>query len=263
MGKKTRQPKKRPFLRAVFISAGLVLIADTAFVLTRTSLGLGTLMPAILGLGLLLCGLFMPALSRGCAKSRLLRAGAFVLSLLYALFAALFTLTTVLILACSTAPEDGADALIVLGGGIRGRSPSLILKYRLDAALDYLERNPDTVCIVSGGQGRDEVTTEAEVMKNYLLARGLERTRLLIEDRSLSTEENFEFSKKILDELFPGGAETVFVTTRFHVFRSERTARRAGLPAEGIPARGVWYIAFNDYLRECAAITVYFITGRM
>ena len=261
--KKKPVQKKRPVLRILLIAFGLLLIADTAFAMTRCSIGLGIIMPAILGLPLLAVGLFLPAFRRACSKSRLFRALAFMLSLAYALFGAVFALTTTLILANSSSPSNGADALIVLGGGIRGTGPTLILKYRLDAAKEYLDRNPDTLCIVSGGKGCDEVCSEAEVMRNYLVLRGVDEARIVMEDASLSTEENFIYSKRIIDRRLGTDAGIVFVTTRFHVFRSERVAKRLGIEAEGVPSRGVWYIAPNDYLRECAAIVGYFLTGRI
>ena len=263
MKKPSAKSKKHPVMRALFILFGLLLMLDTAFVLTRSSLTFGVLMPFLIGLPLFIIGVFMPLFARLCDKSRFFRALAFLGSLAYALFAALFTLTTILILANSSAPADGADALIVLGGGIRGSSPTLTLRYRLDAAKDYLERNPETIAVVSGGQGRDEIISEAEVMRDYLVSRGIAPERIISEDGSLSTEENFLFSKPLIDEAVGEDAKIIFTTTRFHVFRSERVAKRLGIEAEGVPAKGVWYITFNDYLRECAAITAYFFTGKM
>ena len=245
------------------IIAGLSLIGDTVFVLTRSSLNLGVAMPAIIGLPLLLIGLFRPLFGRLCDRSKLVRVGALLLSLAYLLFILLFSVTSILILANSTAPEDGADALIVLGSGIRGRTPTLTLKYRLRAAESYAARNPDTLIIVSGGQGPDEIVSEAAVMRDYLVSRGMAPERIMLEDRSLSTEENFRFSKELIDGTLGEDAVIVFTTTRVHVFRAERVAAKQGIEAEGIPAKGVWYITFNDYLRECAAITAYFLTGKI
>ncbi len=253
--------KPNTFLRAALIICGAALIADTLFVLTRSSPNLGVMAPIMLGAPLLLCGIFLPAIKKGCLKSGLIRAGMFLLSLFYAVFTLIFCITTGLILAGSTSPGNGADVLIVLGGGIRGSSPTLTLKYRLDAAVEYLEANPDTIVIVSGGRGADEIVSEASVMRGYLAARGIDESRIITEDRSQSTEENFRFSGEIIRERFGNDARIVFVTTRFHVFRAERTAAKLGIAAEGIPAKGVWYITPNDYLRECAAITVYFLRG--
>lgn len=248
--------------RPIFTALGLILIADTLFVRTRSSMNLGVMLPLLIGAPLLLIGLFYPLIKKLTKKSRVIRAVAVFVSVVYLLGFLLIAVTTGLILINSSEPDDGADVLIVLGGGIRGRTPTLTLKYRLDTACDYLERNPETVVIVSGGQGKDEVCPESEVMRDYLIARGISAERIIEEDRSTSTEENFRFSKRIIDERF-GDCTAVFTTTRFHVYRSELVAKKEGLAAEGVPAPGVWYITPNDYLRECAAITVYFITGKI
>lgn len=258
--------KNRPssvIWRIVMILAGGLLIADTLFVLTRCFVNLGVVMPAIIGAPLLLTGLFMPLLSKLCKKSRFVRAIAFLVSLAYLLFGVLFAVTTGLILINSASPAPNADAVIVLGSGIRGEHPSLTLRYRLDAAIDYIADSPDSLIVVSGGQGRDEIVSEASVMKKYLVSRGVDPERIIEEDRSESTQENFEFSKTLINERLGAEARVVFVTTRFHVFRAERVAHKLGLEAQGVPAKGVWYITLNDYLRECAAITAYLIRGDM
>ena len=52
--------------------------------------------------------------------------------------------------------EPDLDYVIVLGAQVRESGPSKALRYRLDRTIDYLEENPDTICIVSGGQGHNE-----------------------------------------------------------------------------------------------------------
>ncbi|MBO4384800.1 MAG: YdcF family protein [Clostridia bacterium] len=260
---RTGKEKRFGLGRILLISSGIILIADALFVMSRISMNLGVMLPLLAGIPLLLFGLFLPGVRKLARKSRIVRAAAFLVSLVYLLSALTLTVTTGLILFNSAEPEDGADALIVLGGGIRGRSPSLTLKYRLDAAKEYADRNPDALIVLSGGQGPDETVSEAEVMRDYLLARGVPDERMIMEDASVSTEENFRFSKAIIDERIGSGAVVVFVTNRFHVFRSELVARHEGLDAEGIPARGVWYITPNDYMRECVAIVVYFVKGKI
>ena len=261
MKTETKRTKRTPLFRAFLILSGLALIADTAFVLTRSNVNLGVIMPALIGAPLLITGLLLTPIRKLCGRSKLFRALAFLVSLGYLLFALLFAVTTGLILFSSAEPSEEADAVIVLGAGIRGNYPTLTLKYRLDRAKRYLDEHPDAVAIVSGGQGRDEAYTEASVMREYLEARGVDSARILVEDRSQSTAENFRFSKEIAEKELGRDARLVFVTTRFHVFRAELTARKAGVEAEGIPAKGVWYITPNDYMRESAAILVYFLRG--
>lgn len=94
------------------------------------------------------------------------------------------------------------DAVIVLGAGIHGERVSLPLARRLDIAIAYHKRNPDAVIVVTGGQGRQELITEALAMERYLVERGVPQDRILQEDKSTSTLENLAFAKAILDEYF-------------------------------------------------------------
>jgi uncharacterized SAM-binding protein YcdF (DUF218 family) len=93
------------------------------------------------------------------------------------------------------------DYVIVLGARIKESGPSLILRQRLDYALEYLELNPDTVVIVSGGQGSDEPISEADGMRDYLISVGkIDADRIVLEKESFSTYENLLNSAKFVDE---------------------------------------------------------------
>ena len=69
--------------------------------------------------------------------------------------------------------EPDLDYVIVLGAQVRESGPSKALRYRLDRTIDYLEENPDTICIVSGGQGHNEPFSEAQGMADYLQKHGI------------------------------------------------------------------------------------------
>ena len=79
-------------------------------------------------------------------------------------------------------PETECQAVIVLGAGVNGTQPSLTLRTRLDAALDYLEDHPEVPAVLTGGQGYGENITEEQCMYNYLTARGIDGSRLLMEE---------------------------------------------------------------------------------
>ena len=85
--------------------------------------------------------------------------------------------------------------------------------------------------------------------------------RILQEDRAESTAENFAFSKAIIDQQLSPDASIGFVTTRFHVFRASRVARKGGIDARGLGAPDVWYLAINNFLRECVGICWYTVKG--
>ena len=61
-----------------------------------------------------------------------------------------------------TDKEPERKYLVVLGAAVHGSTPSLSMTHRLEGALDYLEAYPDSVAIVSGGQGQGEDISEAQ-----------------------------------------------------------------------------------------------------
>ena len=139
------------------------------------------------------------------------------------------------------------DYIIVLGAQVRENGPSPVLKYRLDKAVEYLEENPDTICIVSGGQGSNEPWSEAEGMARYLQEKGIDTARILTEDQSQTTGQNITNSKKLMKE----GASVGIVTNNFHVFRALQIAKKYGLSDVcGIAADSTPKYLPNNMLRE-------------
>ena len=120
--------------------------------------------------------------------------------------------------------EPKLTYLVVLGAQVRGTEPSRALRKRLDTASDYLKENPDTIVVVSGGQGTGEDITEAEAMEKYLLDKGIEKERIIKEDRSTSTAENLEFTAELISKDAPVG----LVTNNFHVYRAVKMAEKQG-----------------------------------
>ena len=160
-----------------------------------------------------------------------------------------------------TDAEPGADYLIVFGAGLFGDQPSRSLRDRLDAAVQYLESSPHTNVIVSGGKGPDELITEAEAMRTYLLQAGVHENRIFMEERSTSTKENIQFSKaliqsqpndtgKKLDEL-----SIVVISSEYHLHRIRYLAKKAGLSVRCIAApTSLWFLKLNYFIREIPAM---------
>jgi len=144
--------------------------------------------------------------------------------------------------------EDGLDYIIVLGAQVYESGPSDVLEYRLDAAYEYLIENEDTVCIVSGGQGKNEPYAEAEGMYAYLVEKGIPAERILVEAESLNTEENLRYSSAYFD---PETDRVGIVTNNFHVFRSVHLAKHLGMEHVCGIAAGIdpLYLP-NNMLRE-------------
>jgi len=245
------------FLRILCLAVGAFLTLDTLVVCFLSNYNLGVILPAALGLPLLLLGLFWPHMDAGFLL--FLRRALLVCYGLGCLF--LLFLGSLMLRAIDRGEHGDYDALIVLGAAVHGDRVTWVLSNRLDAAYDYARAHPKTLLVVSGGQGDGESVTEASAMKGYLIQRGLDPSRILLEDRAESTAENFAFSKAILDEKLGPDASVGFVTTRFHVFRAGRVAQKEGIAARGLGAPDVWYIALNNFLRECVGICWYTLKG--
>ena len=152
-------------------------------------------------------------------------------------------------------PENGHDAVIVLGAALIGDTIPQGFQSRLDTALEYLAENENAVVVVSGGQGPTETVTAASAMKSYLAAKGIDPGRIIKEDRATSTLENFLFSRELLDEHFGGAAYTVvYVTNDFHLLRARMLAWRAGVPGEGLAAPSQPFMLPNYFSREFLAM---------
>jgi len=160
--------------------------------------------------------------------------------------------------------EESEDAVIVLGCGLQGSEVSDTLKKRLDACVEYFEKNPEAVIVVSGGQGPFEEVTEAYAMEKYLVEHNIPKEKIIQEDMSSSTYENFVNSKKILDDFFDAKKtdyKTAFITNRFHCYRSYNLAKNAGILTTCYPAGDEWKTTFPSYLRETLAVIKLWIFG--
>lgn len=155
-------------------------------------------------------------------------------------------------------PKNSQTTVVVLGCQINGETPSLMLKRRLDAAYEYLSENSDVKVIVSGGQGSDEVTSEADVMRKYLLKRGIEDNRIFMEDKSTSTEENLRFSKEIIDKEGLCGEITI-VTDGFHQLRADILAKKQGIEARNISASTEKWLLPTYWIREIYGVAYYLV----
>lgn len=153
------------------------------------------------------------------------------------------------------------QAIVVLGAGLRGDRPSLLLRYRLDKAYEYACAHSEMLVVTSGGQGRDEWVPEGQAMRDYLIDKGLDPDRVLAETRSTSTEENFAFSRQILlDRGLAEDMSIVYVTNAFHCYRAGEYARRAGFAdPHALPAGISVLSVLPCYLREVLAVLYYWV----
>lgn len=150
--------------------------------------------------------------------------------------------------------EKGMDYILVLGAQVRGDRVSRALEDRLKSAARYLSENPETKAVLSGGQGPGENLTEAQAMCDWLTARGIDESRLILEDRSTSTWENMTYSKALLPE-DAGDISIGIVTNNFHVYRGVMLAKVCGFQnACGIAAESHSLMQLHFLVREGIAL---------
>lgn len=247
--------------RAAFIIVGFLLILDTLMVRRVSGWNMGVILPAILGIPLAAYGVWYEKI-HPWFQSRWGKIVKYVFVCGYILFFLIVGVCSgIMIHAAQNQPAKGADAVIVLGGGVSQGHISQSLKGRLDTALEYWEENPETLVVVSGGQGADEPTTEAQAMAEYLTSEGMDSSKIIEEDQATSTYENFLYSKALLEPVFGEDGQYVYITSDFHVYRAGLAAQEAGVAADGLAAPSPLWLAPNSYMRETLALMRYWVFG--
>ena len=157
------------------------------------------------------------------------------------------------------------QVMVVLGCQVKPWGPSVLLQDRLDKALEYWEKHPETVVVVSGARGPDEPSTEARAMADYLMEKGVPEENILLEENSHNTIQNLTYSKQMLEERGYDVSEGVAVVSNgFHLTRARMLAGRAGYenvstlaaPSSHLPSR------LKMYIREPIALVKSFVLDR-
>lgn len=248
--------KKNSLIRICLIILAIIGILDTLIISSRSGgKDFGILLPAIGGSCIILWLLFTRTsfyLKNIKFFNRLVKLFKGVLIIWAVSFAAVLI---VIVNSAISNTNEKVECVIVLGAGLKGEVPTLVLLERLNYTLDYLERNPGTKVIVSGGQGPGETITEAEAMKRFLVRYGVPQESIIKEEQSTSTFENMVFSKRLYEKTYGKSLNKVMIITNdFHMFRSKMLAKRAGLNPYGISSATPWYIYPNVFLREYLAV---------
>ena len=171
------------------------------------------------------------------------------------------------------------DYIIIHGAGLNGPRPTPLLAGRINKALElWGKQHQHGKFIVSGGQGADEVVSEAQAMRDYLLEKGVPLDAILMEDKSTTTWENLKYSIGVINDdrttvasaasadasassgssaASTIGADftTAVVTSDFHVFRCAEYAHNLGLKADGIGSHTKGWYWPTAFIREFIAIT--------
>ena len=159
------------------------------------------------------------------------------------------------LIAAKKKPSPDRTHMIILGCSVAGDgTPFPLLRGRIDNAVAFAKMQKEKTdsslkYVPSGGQGSDEVISEAGCIKNYLISQGIAESDIIPEDKSTTTQENMRFSLAKIKEDCPE-PRIGFSTSDYHVLRSGIIAGNEGLDAEGTGCRTKWYFWPNAFIRE-------------
>lgn len=181
-----------------------------------------------------------------------------LIALLLAMGVVYFAIIEIPIIDESSGDGDfDTDYLIVLGAAVHGDTPSLSLVERLGAAKDYLDAHPNTVAIVSGGQGSGENMSEAQAMYDWLCKNGIDSERIIKEDKAVSTYANLKFSREIINGLTDKSDPTIaVVSSEYHLCRAKLIAKSLDMEIHTVPAHTTYFtVKLNYFIREAFGVT--------
>ena len=244
----------------LLIAIGIIGILDTiALFFIGSSINAWNFLPAVLGSFLIMLAFMRKRFHKFLSENQKLKVG-LIIGFAIWLVSFIFIEYTIVVNVSSDVQQK-TDFLIILGSGIRWEQVSPTLKERLDEGIRYLKDYPDVPVIVSGGRGFGESLTEAEAMKRYLINGGIDDNRILKEEQSTSTMENFLFTKALLlNKTKKKKLSLMIITNDFHMLRSKMLAQRNGFEAYGISCRTPYQVLLTTYTREYfALIKSYFL----
>lgn len=246
----------KKMIKTLIILIGIIVFIIYALPLVAGILNAGNLFGMAVGVCICLLGRFYTPISAfitGLLENKIYKSVFIIVLILIVAGIGLFSATLISVVRDSKYSATDEKTVITLGCRVRGDVPSLQLQARCRETAKYLEKNPDAVAILSGGQGPDENISEAQCMYNLITEAGIEGNRLYIEDKSTSTDENISFSKKIIDDNNLSG-EIIVVSSEYHLKRAKMICKKNGLTASAIPAGSSFYSLPTFYTREVFAV---------
>ena len=145
-------------------------------------------------------------------------------------------------------PIGDSDVIIVLGAQVKpDGTPSVALERRLTAALESYQTDRQLI-IVCGAQGSNEPRAEGDVMRDWLVARGVPDGDVVAETASFNTRENLTYAKAIMEGR--GLDRALVVTSDYHVARALKLCEQVGIAAagKGSPSKPEYFI--KNHFRE-------------
>lgn len=235
-------------MKIILILIGILIFLLYALPLIKAKINIGNIFGMMTGILMLLLGIFLKNIKVLC-EIKVYKILFIVFGTAAIVFYAAFFVTLLKIIICEKSAKPKGETVIVLGCRVKGTVPTRALMSRCTAAYDYLSENKNAVAILSGGQGADEDISEAECMRRILTDKGIDKSRLFIEDKSTSTEENLKYSSEVIDKNNLSNT-IVICTSEYHIYRSLKIAEKTGINATGLTAHSMRVLRVPAFTRE-------------
>lgn len=176
--------------------------------------------------------------------------------LYFALLFVLYGLTTILY---NLYPlKRKIDYIIILGAGLNKDKVTPLLASRIEAGIhlyhQQVDKGYDPTIILSGGQGSDELISEAEAMANYIAEKGYAITTIYLENKSTTTKENLLFSQIIAQKKDGirdfSNKKIVVASNNYHLLRAGKIAKNLDLKIRGVGSKTRLYYLPTAFIRE-------------
>lgn len=144
------------------------------------------------------------------------------------------------------------DFLLILGCRVRGDEPEPTLQMRIAKAAEFLTEHKNTIAVCCGGTVHaDQTKSEAQAIMDGLVGAGIDKGRIILEDKSTTTKENFSNAKKIIDGMsLQNEPKIAFLSSEFHLMRSLFIAKRTGVKVRSVAAPSPKEQKVKNYIRE-------------
>lgn len=133
--------------------------------------------------------------------------------------------------------------IAVLGALVRSDgSLSLMLKDRMDRALEVFDDFKAEYLILTG-DGKAKYS-ETSAMSDYAVKYGVGGESIIIDNEGYSTYESVDNIKKMINN----GDKVIFISQKYHLYRTLFIAKELGIDAYGVAAEGDTY--YGQFIRE-------------
>ncbi|CRZ35420.1 vancomycin permeability regulator SanA [Herbinix hemicellulosilytica] len=131
---------------------------------------------------------------------------------------------------------EGIDCILILGAGVWGDRPTLMLQDRLDFGIELYKKGVSDRLLMSGDHGRKDYD-EVNVMKSYAINEGVLSSHIFMDHAGFSTYESLYRARDIFQ-----AKKIIIVTQEYHLYRALYVADKLGLEAYGVASDPRQYV---------------------